>query len=375
MRTLILSCNTGEGHNSCAKAIEEYYIKEGEVCLTEEALQFISPSFSRIISCSHTFLYKNFPGLFSWGYSKTERHPSVFQEKALAYKLLATGSDRLYQYIKENEFDRVICTHVFAALMVSGVIRKYKIPLVTGFVATDYTCYPGVQDCCLNYYFIPGKTIRKEFENANITPKKIVLSGIPVRQMFYEAQDEKMTKVDLKEKSRTRTLLLMCGSLGCGPMTELLSKIVAVCNGNWKIIVVCGRNERLRQKLEMKYSREKNVHIKGYVQNVASLMEQADLYITKPGGISISEAMVKSLPMLLVDAVAGCEEHNRNYLVEHGAAKANENLEELASTCASLMDDEESLRGMQSRLAELHELYSSQVIFEKMKEGKEDYGE
>lgn len=79
--------------------------------------------------------------------------------------------------------------------------------------------------------------------------------------------------------------------------------------------------------------------------------------------------------MLLVDAVAGCEEHNRKYLVEHGAAKANENLEELASTCASLMDDEESLRGMKSRLAELHELYSSQVIFEKMKEGKEDYGE
>lgn len=369
MRTLILSCNTGEGHNSCAKAIEEYYIKQGELCRIEDGLQFVSPSFSKIISCGHTFLYKYLPKLFSWGYSRTERHPSVFREKAQAYRVLAAGADRLYQYIKENEFDRIICTHVFAALMVSEVIRKFKIQLVTGFVATDYTCYPGVKDCCLNYYFIPGKAISKEFVDTDITSEIIVVSGIPVRQMFYEVQNEKMTGVDLKERSRTRTLLIMCGSLGCGPMTKLLGKIVAVCNDNWKIVVVCGKNEWLRKKLEMKYSREKNVHIMGYVQNMALLMEQADLYITKPGGISISEAMVKTLPMLLVNAVAGCEEYNRKYLVEHGAAKYNESLEELAATCASLMDDEESVRKMQSHLAELHELYSAQIIYEKMQEG------
>lgn len=369
MRTLILSGDTGEGHNSCAKAIEEYYISQGEICKIEEGLQFISPSFSRVISGSHTFIYKYLPWLFRWGYNNTERHPNIFRENALVYRMLAVGTERLYQYINENEYDRVICTHVFAALILSNVIKKYKVNLVTGLVLTDYTCYPGVKDCCLNYYFIPGKLLRNEFERADIAPEKIISSGIPVRRMFYEARDRKITDVCSSKSANTKKLLLMCGSMGCGPITVLLEKLIAVRNENWDITVVCGKNERLRRKLEKKYNRDKHIHIRGYVQNMAWLMGQADLYITKPGGISVTEAAVEALPMLLFNTVAGCEEYNRTYFVANGGARTGENLGELVETCSLLMNDEESLNSMHFHLKKLHEFDSAQIIFEKMQEG------
>jgi len=384
MQTLILSCNTGEGHNSCARAIEEYYKKMGEPCRVEEGLQFISPGFSKFISWGHSFVYKYLPRLFRWGYGCAERHPSIFSENALLYRLLTCGTERLYQYIKEHGYDTVICTHVFTSLMLTDVLRKHPMDMVTAFVATDYTCSPSVKDSCLDYYFIPDSLLTEEFVCENIPTGKVVCSGIPIRQMFYEnfeskdAENEAVKSEAVKsdaaklpgtEKKRPGNLLIMCGSMGCGPIAELLQKLSAVRNGDWEITVVCGRNERLYRKLLKRYGKEKHIHIKGYVQNMASMMEQADLYLTKPGGISVSEAAVKGLPMLLVDAVAGCEEYNRRYFVAQGGAKTAESPEELTRICTSLMEDEESLCDMRKHLEGLRKLTSSQIIFETLKEG------
>lgn len=390
MHNLILSCNTGEGHNSCARAMEEYYKKIGESCRVEDGLQFISPGFSKFISWGHSFIYKYLPWLFCWGYGCAEKHPSVFGEKALLYRLLTCRAERLYRYIKENEFDTVICTHVFTALMLTEVLRKHPMDMVTAFVATDYTCSPSTKDSCLDYYFIPDPLLTEEFVCENIPIKKIVCSGIPVRQMFYEnlesenAKDEAVESEVTKyegvkypgtEKKRPGNLLIMCGSMGCGPIKKLLQKLSAVGKEDWEITVVCGRNERLRRKLSKRYGREKHIHIKGYVQNMAVLMEQADLYLTKPGGISVSEAAVKGLPMLLVDAVAGCEEYNRRYFVAQGGAGTAENPEELAKACVCFMEDEERLCDMRKHLEGLRKFTSSQIIFETLKEGHYVHGE
>lgn len=66
MRVLILSCNTGEGHNSCAKAIKEVFDAKGETCVIEDSLRFISEKTTRFISWGHVFVYRNIPWLFNW---------------------------------------------------------------------------------------------------------------------------------------------------------------------------------------------------------------------------------------------------------------------------------------------------------------------
>ena len=72
MRTLLLSCNTGEGHNSCAKAIQEAYLAQGEDCEIVEALQFISRHASRFIADWHSRIYRHAPKLYGAGYRNVE---------------------------------------------------------------------------------------------------------------------------------------------------------------------------------------------------------------------------------------------------------------------------------------------------------------
>ncbi|MEE1329802.1 MAG: hypothetical protein U0K18_01165 [Acutalibacteraceae bacterium] len=72
---LILSCNTGEGHNSAAKAIKEKFISRNSECDIKDALAFWSPEKSKLISKGHVFIYRKMPTLFGVGYRFEENHP------------------------------------------------------------------------------------------------------------------------------------------------------------------------------------------------------------------------------------------------------------------------------------------------------------
>lgn len=119
MRTLILSCNTGEGHNSCARAIKEIYDLHHADCDITDGLAFVSELASDFISWGHTFVYRKLPGLFRWGYSNVEKHPDTLSEDSRVYALFSKGVERLHGYICENRYDTVICVHVFPALMMT----------------------------------------------------------------------------------------------------------------------------------------------------------------------------------------------------------------------------------------------------------------
>ena len=190
MKTLILSCNTGEGHNSCAKAIKEYFDSKKEVCIIQDGLEFISPRVSDVVSRGHSFIYRRIPFLFKYGYEYSEKHPKLYHEGSSLYKFFTQGTERIFDYICEGQFDVVICTHVFTALMMTDILKRHPMKLTTCFVATDYTCSPSTKDSNLDFYFIPGHEFATDFECSTITEDKLIASGIPVRQMFYDSSEK-----------------------------------------------------------------------------------------------------------------------------------------------------------------------------------------
>ena len=140
MRTLILSCNTGAGHNSCAKAIQEVYQSRGDMCDIYDALLFISKRASKFISNWHTRIYLHAPKIFSSGYEKAEEKDDLFREGTPVYKYITSGADRMYDYIVSGGYDNVICTHVFPALALTEVRRRHPdLRVTTSHVSTDYT--------------------------------------------------------------------------------------------------------------------------------------------------------------------------------------------------------------------------------------------
>ncbi len=334
MNVLILSCNTGQGHNSVANAIAETLDARGHTWEMEDALRFVSDLTSKFISRGHSFIYCHCPELFQVGYGAAERHPQALGEGSVPYRFFALGAKNLYEYCMVQDFDVIVCTHVFAAMMLTEIRNNWPFSAKCCFVATDYSGYPGVQDTRMDTYFIPDDALTEAYGD-----KPTVTSGIPVYQQFFQITKKQDAKKALGIDPHAQHILVMCGSMGCGPIEDIVDLLSKSISGNCVLSVICGTNRRLYRKLTDLYQSNPRVQIHGFVQNVQKVMSSADVYVTKPGGISTTEAMAQGLPMVLVDAVAGCEDYNMHYFQELGSAVAAKDPKEIAALCLDLIGD------------------------------------
>ncbi len=361
MKTLIISCTTGEGHNSCARAIKEVFDSNNESCEITNGLAFISKGLSKFVSTSHIILYRYFPKLFNYGYNLSEKHPSVFAPGSLIYNIFSKGTEKLHNYIKSNGFDTVICTHPFAAVILTEMQNRYRLPIRTSFVATDYTCSPSVKDSNLDIYFIPDNKLTDDFICDHIGKDKIFSVGIPIRQRFYSPNDKNSAKENCGISSEKKHVVLMCGSMGCGPLAKLaisFAKQMPEC----EFSIICGTNTKLKRSLDKKSSNIKNLHILGFVKDMPTMLEATDLYLTKPGGISTSEAVAKEVPMLFVNTVAACETYNLNHFLAYKVADSGKNVKELTEKCIRIINDDDILKGFRKNLHKINKVNAAQTI-------------
>ncbi|MGM9619814.1 MAG: glycosyltransferase [Oscillospiraceae bacterium] len=329
MKILILTCNTGEGHNSTAAAIQEEFLRRGVACETADALAFLSPRISSLVCGAHVMIYRKVPQVFSAGYRMEEKHVS----KRL-FHMLFSETDELEAYIRRGQFDAVICAHVFPGLMMTNLRRTGRLTIPQFFVATDYTCSPGTGQMLMDAWFIPQQELTEEFASCGIPRERIVVSGIPVRSCFLQREDRGEARRALGLPEEGRMALLCCGSMGCGPMQKLAADLSAELPEDAFLTVVCGTNERLREALEERGLAR--VFVVGFTREMERYMDAADLYLTKAGGLSTTEALMKGLPLLYVDAVGGCETRNRDFMLLHGfalGAESNRELPALAADC------------------------------------------
>ncbi len=349
MKVLILTCNTGEGHNSVAEAVRQVFSAAGTACDVTDALSFLSERASEAISGVHTSIYRHMPGAFRRSYQFMEQHPSVLEEDGFIARILTVGAERLWEHIQASGYDCLICPHAFSGLMVTQMRRMYPdaCSVPASFIATDYTCSPTVIDCDMDWFFVPSAGAREEFLAAGIPAERIVMTaGIPVRREFFRHVDRSEARRRLGLPQEGRMLLAMCGSMGCGHLDALAELVADRLSPGQLMAVVCGTNVRLQKKLSRIFAGREDVRILGYCDDVALLMDCADLYLTKPGGISTSEAAIKGLPMVLVDTVAGCEEYNLRYFCQSGGAVTADRQEDLVRLCLSLLEDPAALRRM-----------------------------
>lgn len=364
MRILILSCSTGEGHNSCASALKDIFDSKGHYCVIEDALGFISPFVSRLISRGHTMIYRYFPGLFRRGYRFAENHPAAYRDGSFLNRFFCSGHQRLATYIDSQDFDVVICTHTFAGIALTKAKKLCKTAFTTAFVGTDYTCSPTTEASDLDVYFIPDDALKKEFTDYGIPESKLIPSGIPLRQMFYGDTEKAAAKTAEGVDAGHKHLLVMGGSMGCGRIDQLLFLLANALRPDEEITVICGTNKRMQKKLGRRYRKSPNIHIRGYVTDVPCLMDSADLYLTKPGGISVTEAKQKHLPMICLNAVAGCEEYNCRFFVEKGCAVSEKSILALSRQCLSLLRGEEERSKLERSYHTMAEKNSAQVIYD-----------
>lgn len=325
MRILLLSGNTGEGHNSAAKALSEYFEAQGCQCDIHDGLQYLRFSAGDFISWGHKFVYRKLPRIFGIGYRCAQhiRNRRPYQQllKRRAKKMmrkLPHNKKRLMEFIKAGKYDAVISVHVFIAGMMSELRQCGALDIPSFFLATDYSCYPGINQLDVDAWMVPHGNMIPQLISLGIPEDKIVPTGIPIRSDFAKKQERSEARRVLELPEKKKIVVLSCGSMGASNMGSMVLAITESLPDDAMLIAICGNNKVLERNLKILHT--KKLMVLGYVDCMSTYMDAADLFITKPGGLSTTEAMYKQVPTVLVHAVPGCETGNLDFITAIGCA-------------------------------------------------------
>lgn len=321
MKFLVLSCNTGQGHNSAAKAICERLAYLGHEYDFKDTLKYCSKSVSEAICRSYDKIVLHTPKAFGVGYrySKSIVYKGG-KKKSAVYAMNMSYSKRLHRDILKNKYDAVICTHVFPAQAVTHAKHKHGLDIPVYVVATDYSFSPFYDELDVNKFFVSMKEVVHEYTERGIPEDRIVPSGIPVSERF-SVDISKNDARDLLGLPKDRFIcLMMSGSMGFGNIYQLIDKIIERPVSGYDILVITGNNSKLRNGVNEKYGDYSNIGAIGYTDKVHLFMKASDLVVTKPGGLSSTEAMVCGVPLILTSPIPGCETENYRLLTTLGTA-------------------------------------------------------
>ena len=335
MRVLILTCNTGGGHNAVAAALAESFRRLGVSSDTADGLSFISQKASRFVSKWHTRFYRRYPKLYKAGYMSAENDAESNDRDNPVYRYMARGARRLDRAIQDGGYDAVVCVHVIPAMMMTELRRQHETGPVFCFVATDYTCSPTVGGCTPDICVIPHEELAEEFVSCGIARETLLVAGIPVRAVFRERGDRAAARSELALPPEGRHIVLMSGSIGCGPMADIAAELEKRMERGDFASVLCGSNRQMLYALRRRGFRR--VEAVGFTNRVHRYMDSADVLVSKPGGISITEAGTRGTPLLLADMVGGCETRNQEFFHARGWAETCQP-EDMADAALVLLD-------------------------------------
>ena len=189
MRVLILTCNTGGGHNAVAAALRDSLQRCGASCDVMDGLGFISKKASKFVSKWHTRFYRRYPRLYKAGYMSAEGDKEMDRRDGPVYRYIARGARHLGRTLQSGGYDAVVCVHVIPAMMMTALKQAWSACPVFCFVATDYTCSPTVGACTPDICVIPHQELADEFVSCGIARDTLLPAGIPVRSAFRQRGD------------------------------------------------------------------------------------------------------------------------------------------------------------------------------------------
>ena len=350
MRILILSAATGGGHMRAAHALEEAIRRkspETEVRVVD-FLKEISPILYKTICDGYHFLATKTPKVFGKLYQKTNEETPFSQ---IVPKFNSLFCQKLVPLMEEFRPDVVVTTHPFATEMISRLKEKGALfaPLIC--IMTDYGPHKAWFADRVDAYIVSAQDMVEEMVMMGVDRNKIFPFGIPVHGVFFYKEDKNKLQQELGLTPGLPTILIMAGSFGVTNIAKIYRSI-AVIDMPFQMIVITGRNKRLYDYFsEIIPESPKKTKLVFFTNEVEKYMHASDLIITKPGGLTVSEALACNIPLAVFDAIPGQEEDNANFLLQHEMAIRIQKGEDCADSIRALLQDHERLEKMRSSCA------------------------
>lgn len=316
MKIMLLTAATGGGHLRAANAIEQY-IRDNTTyeVITVDTLKAVSRFLDKTVCDSYLFMAKKTPALFGRLYKQTNKQ-NRFSD--LVPKLSGLFSNLLFPTITNYQPDVIITTHPFATEMVSDLKGDGLVTAPLICIITDYGVHRAYIADNVDAFVVATDDMVPELMAFGVEKEKIYPFGIPVHGVFFDKEDRSMLLRELNLSPELPTLLFMAGSFGVSNIIKLYRDLVST-EVKMQIIVITGRNQKLYEAFEKELALSPGVPTRliYFTDEVEKYMHASDLLVTKPGGLTVSEALACNLPMAVFDAIPGQEEDNANFLKTH----------------------------------------------------------
>ncbi len=346
-KALLLYISKFSGHYRAAEALEAAFAKmPAEVEVTKiNALDYTNPILGRVINRAYLEIIKKKPEIWEHMYDNPEVMKKTQKAREALHRFNMAKMGRL---MKKYSPDTVYCTQAFPCGMVSDYKKKFSGNITLVGVLTDHAPHSYWLHDEVDYYVVPSPETASRLEEKGVVKDKIRVYGIPVDPLFGVKQERRKILSSLGLETGRPTVLIMGGSQGLGAIEEAVISLMSDTVHNYQLIVIAGSNKKLFRKLE-RVSRKSSfngIKLFPYIKNVDALMDASDVVVTKAGGMTTSEALVKGLPMVIVAPIPGHERMNTDYIVSKGAAVEVKDIASLHEKLNELFDDPEKLKEM-----------------------------
>ncbi|HWQ79644.1 MAG TPA: glycosyltransferase [Anaerovoracaceae bacterium] len=320
MKVLILSISTGQGHHATSQAVQNAFRQKGVDCEILDAYEYIEPILSHLVSRGYLLSASYAKTISSKLYDIVVKKNKPLKKYSVPKLTNVVWAKDLTTYIEETKPDIIICTHVLSAILVHIMKEKAWVgDIVTVGIVTDFTLHPLWEETTLlDYYVTPTDLLEFQLKKKGLDVDKMLPIGIPIKPKFSERINRNDARAHLGLDKQKHTILLMSGSMGYGKIDESIQRLDSL-SFDFQVMVVCGNNKKMHKKVKGLETRNR-FDVYGYVDNVDVMMDAADCIITKPGGITSSEAMAKGLPMIMVNPIPGHETRNAEFFLNNGLA-------------------------------------------------------
>lgn len=385
MRLLILSATTGGGHMRAANALKTYALQKSPDSKVEiiDTIQFVSPLLNKTVTKGYLYLATKTPDVYGAMYRASNKDTPV---NTVVEEVNSQFSVRLEPLINEFKPDVIVTTHSFAADMASNLKASGKTNAPIFCIMTDFSVHINYLHPMIDEYIVSNDKMITECIKYGIDRKNVHALGIPVSDTFFKDFNKESLLLSEKLNTEIPTLLIMAGSFGVTDILRIYHNIVKIPL-DFQIIVITGKNRKLyeafdrelyklnlsnyKQRLNKKtFSHNKksrpnkNTKLMYFTNEVEKYMAMSDLIITKPGGLTISEAICSGLPMAIFNAIPGQEEDNANFLVSNNMAIRLGKGKQCTDTIEDLLTNPIKLYNMKMACQSFRKGNSAKLIYE-----------
>jgi len=331
---------------------------------TVDSYQYAASIFSKVVADGYIGMVKTVPQVYRYIYNRAERATHVPTMRRFVSRYTATNLRRLVGRVAP---DLVVCTHAFPCGVMSEYKRQYDPGLPVVGIVTDFVVHPFWIYTNVDAYAVATPEMRDMLASRGVRPERIVLSGIPVDPRFGTPRcsvDALRRELDLP---RDRSVVLMMGGgVGIGPLEDMMRALGSV-DVPIAAAVIVGRNAALERRVTATAERTAYpLRVYGFVENVFDFMHASDVLLSKPGGLTSSEALAARIPMVLVKPLPGQEERNTRYLVSREAAICARGPVQIADAVAEVLTSQARRDTLAARIDALRHPDAAQLAAERI---------